>query len=545
MRRAGSPVRRLGLTAFLALLSLGLASPATAQQEADQPPPPVPVADDDLTAALETGEVSEAEYALERARSIFQLARVRREFGDVERPGPRDATLILRDLALRTQELTGAERALAEAILARPTDGVVPGWTHGYSTNATSFACGPGMCFHWVTTTSDRSTPEWAATVQDTWEHVWSVEIGDLEYRPPRFDGTSQTDGPMSNADKRKLDVYILDLGRDGVFGYCAALSGGLTPPVYCAVDNDYAPLQFGTSQSPEGFLQVTAAHEFHHSSQAAYDFQEDWWLLEGTATNMEETVYPAIDDNVNFLFDWSPLSRPASPLDRGGFGNSEYGSWIFWRYLQEKVGGDPTILRDIWDRADAFGPSAPDDYSLEAVRHELGQRGQKFADTFASFATANRRRDYVDAQDAGYPTPPLTKTFTVGRQTPDTGWRSWRINHLAARIVAFKPGRRVAAGARLRVIAELPGSSTTATLVVVRTDGSTTTRRLARTGSGLARTGASFSRGQVRRLEVVLANGSTRMGQCWSFPGPPSYSCQGRPLDDRRLFELRGKLIP
>ena len=58
--------------------------------------------------------------------------------------------------------------------------------------------------------------------------------------------------------DKRKLDVYILDLGEDGVFGYCNSLSGGLTPPVYCVVDNDYAPAQFGTSQTPEGFLQVT-----------------------------------------------------------------------------------------------------------------------------------------------------------------------------------------------------------------------------------------------------------------------------------------------
>jgi hypothetical protein len=408
------------------------------------------------------------------------------------------------------------------------------------------------MCFHWVTTTSDRSAPEWVDTVQSTWEHVWSEEIGALGYRAPRFDGTSnQTDGP-SGLDKRKLDVYILDLGRDGVFGYCSALSGGLTPPVYCAVDNDYAPGQFGSSQSPERFLQVTAAHEFHHSSQAAYDFQEDWWLLEGTATNMEETVYPAVDDNVNFLVDWSPLSRPASPLDRGGFGNSEYGSWIFWRYLQEKVGaGDPTILREIWERADVFDPSPapgdepPDDYSLEAVRHELGQRGRKFADTFASFATANRRRDYVDANDAQYPTPPLTKTFTVGRQTPDTGWRSWKINHLAARIVAFRPGQQVAADARLRVIADLPGNSTTATLLVVHTDGSATIRRLARSGGGAARGSASFGRGDIRRIEVVLANGSTRMGQCWSRPGPPSYSCQGRPLDDRRLFELRGKLIP
>ena len=542
MRQAGSPVRRLGLTVLLAVLSLGLAAPAVAQEEADQAPPPVPLADD-LTAALETGEITEAQYALERARSIFQLARVRREFGDVERPGPRDATLILRDLALRADELTGPERALAEAILARPTDGFVPAGTHAYSTSATSFRCGPDMCFHWVTTTSDQSTPEWVDTVQDRWEHVWSEEIDTLDYRPPRSDGTSQTDGPTSSTDKRKLDVYILDLGRDRIFGYCAALSGSLTPPVYCAVDNNYAPSQFGASQSPEGFLEVTAAHEFHHSSQAAYDFREDWWLLEGTATNMEETVYPDIDDNVNFLTAWSPLTRPGSPLDRGGFGDSEYGSWIFWRYLQEKVGdGDPSILRKIWEHADVDLP--PDDYSLRAVRRELTHRGQPFADTFASFEIANRLGDYVDADVAEYPTPPLTKTFKVGRQTPDTGWWSWRINHLAARFVAFRPARRVSGDARLRVIARLPAHGATATLLVVRANGSTSTRRLVRKSDGEARGSASFRFGEVKRIEVVLSNGSTRTAQCWTSPGPPSFSCEGRPRDDRRLFELRAKLI-
>ncbi|HSC90731.1 MAG TPA: hypothetical protein VLB86_03670, partial [Gaiellaceae bacterium] len=124
MRQAGSPVRGLGLTACLAVLTLGLAAPAAAQQDEEERPlpAPVPVADDALTAALETGELSEAEYVLERARSLFQLARVRREFGYVARPDGRDATLILRDLALRVDDLSGAERAAAKRILARPDD---------------------------------------------------------------------------------------------------------------------------------------------------------------------------------------------------------------------------------------------------------------------------------------------------------------------------------------------------------------------------------------------------------------------------------------
>ena len=536
-------MRGLGLTGCVVAILLATAPSAWAQEANRPPPPPVPVADDALVDALESGQLTEAEYALERARSVFQLARVRTEFGAVARPAPEDATLILRDLALRLDQLSGADRDLAEAILARPTHGGVP-VGHSY-TAPSDYRCGPDMCFHWVETTRDAATPGWVDDVQETWEDVWNAEIDVLGYRPPRFDGASnQHDGP-TGVDGRKLDVYILDLGEDSVFGYCAELTHALTTPVYCAVDNNYAPNQFGTSQTPEGFLQVTSAHEFHHSSQAAYDFGEDYWLLEGTASNMEETVYPAIDDNVNFLSFWSPLSRPSSPLDRGGFGNSEYGSWIFWRYLQEKIGGDPAILRDIWERADVAGANPPDDYSLEAVRHELTARGLGFADVFARFATANRRRDYADAEDAGYPTPPLAKTFAVGRESPDTGWRSWRISHLAARFVAFKPGARVPANARLKVVARLPRSDSAATLIIVESDGSSTTRRLRRTAQGDASGSTPFGNGAVKRIEVVLTNGSTRIGSCWRFISPPTFSCFGHALDDGQRFELRGKLLP
>src|SRR5262245_66664684 len=92
----------------------------------------------------------------------------------------------------------------------------------------------------------------------------------------------------------------------------------------------------------------------------------------------MEETVYPAIDDNVNFLRFWSPLSKPSSPLDRGGFGDSEYGSWIFWRFLEEKVANDPEILRKIWERADAAVPGvSPDDYSSRSEERRVGKEGR------------------------------------------------------------------------------------------------------------------------------------------------------------------------
>ena len=140
MRPAGSPVRGLGLTACLAVLALAVAPAAAAQEEGEQRPPPfVPVADDALADALESGELTEAEYALERARSVFQLARVRREFGEVTRASGRDATMIFRDLARRIGELSARERRAARSLLARPTDGSVP-IGHAYSVPS-EFTC--------------------------------------------------------------------------------------------------------------------------------------------------------------------------------------------------------------------------------------------------------------------------------------------------------------------------------------------------------------------------------------------------------------------
>jgi hypothetical protein len=553
-------MKGLSLTLCALAVLLATAGPAAAQDaDPERLAAPVVVADDALADALASGELSEAEYSLERARSLFRMARVREEFGHVAAPGAHDATLVLRDLAARVDDLSATERTAALRLLARPpkNTGVVPignGWTVGKA--ADRRVCGEHVCIHWTDTSADAPSPtdsepangfpDWVDLALSTWENVWQQQIDVLGYRPPLDDLSSPNDGGDG-----KLDVYLDDLGSDFVFGYCTTDDPNADVPnlyavsAYCVVDNDFAPVQYGDEHTPQEFLEVTSAHEFHHASQFAYDWQEDLWLMEGTASNIEETTYPDIDDNVNFLRHWSPLTRPASPLDRGGFGNSEYGSWIFWRYLEEKVAASPSILRAIWERADAAFPGiSPDNYSLLAVRKELASRGLVFADVFADFGVANRLRDYVDA-GAGYPTPPLTKTYTIGRRQPDIGWRSWTIGHLATRYFAFTPGTAVGGDARLRVAVRLPAYGARATLIVVNGNGSKVTRRITPNATGYAWGRTFFARGAVKRVELVLSNGSTRMGSCWEFFGPPAYSCLGRSLDDGRVFELRATLIP
>jgi hypothetical protein len=539
------------LAAFFACAQPGLAA------ERGRPLPAlVPAPNDGLTRALERGALTEAEYALERARSVFQLARAQAKWGRVERVGGREVTLVLRDLAVRLRLLEGEERTLAERILARPDRGGVPignGWTAPPANRRR--LCGTDICFHWVVSTADRPQPpsmpdddgdgfpNWVELMQAEFENVWAQHSA-LGYRPPRSD----VDSRPSNGGDARLDIYVDDLGVSGVFGYCTSDDPRLSNPsvfavsAYCVVDNDYSAAQFGTRNTPGEFLRVTAAHEFHHASQFAYDWLEDLWLLEGTATNMEETIYPGVDDNLFFLRLYSPLTRPASPLDRGGFFDSEYGSWIFWRYLQEKTyAGDPTALRRIWERADASTALAPDDHSVQAVARVLAADRRNLAAQFTRFGVANRLRDYADGRL--YPRPRAQHTFGMSRRRPSSRWRNSRIDHLATRFFSFVPVRRLPEGTRLKVSVDAPARGR-ATVIVFPRAGTARVRPLLlnRRGRGFIHT--AFRQQAVTRVELVLTNSSRRF-RCWTRPpfDAPIYSCLGTPLDDRRRFRFRGVL--
>jgi hypothetical protein len=554
---------RVSAACLLVLAALAAwAGPASAQPR--QLPALAPAANDGLKRALTQGRLTEAQYALERARSLFRLGAVRREFGDVERPGSRDATLILRDLALRVRELSGAERRQAERLLARPDDGDVPdsagnGWT---TTEALlSPLCGTdvgfdaNVCVHWVDTTADAPPPvddvpvggdgypdQVNATLSEL-ETVWDKEIGELGYRAPQDDSDSLNDGGGP-----ELDVYLDDIGTPTVslFGYCTTDDPDAEDPfvfvfsAYCVLDNDYSAVQFGVPPEEHGFLKVTAAHEFHHASQFAYDGVEDLWFMEGTATNMEETVYPTVNDNVFFLNLYSPLTRPASPLDRGGFGDSEYGSWIFWRFLEEKLyRGDPNVIRRVWNRARAELPTDPDEYSLQAAARVLRNDGIHLADAFVRFAVANRLRNYADGNL--YPLTPTDRTFRIGPAQRRTAWQARRMNHLTTRYFSFRPRSGVPRRARLGLNVDAHPRGGRARVIVYSKGGNRSVRaiRLNRNGDGHRR--VPFGR-KVRRVDLVLSNGSSRM-RCWRDGNPPFYSCFGVPKDDRRTYRFRAIL--
>ena len=138
--------------------------------------------------------ISPARYALERARSLFSLG-WRARFGRVAAPDPRAATMLLRDLALRLEDLGPAERAAAERILARPTGpGTIPIST---PPEETPF-CSTHVCVHYVGSTDDEpptgdvsgviGVPDYVETASAVLEEVWAFEVDGLNYKAPKSD---------------------------------------------------------------------------------------------------------------------------------------------------------------------------------------------------------------------------------------------------------------------------------------------------------------------------------------------------------------------
>ena len=145
-------------------------------------------------------------------------------------------------------------------------------------------------------------------------------------------------------------------LGERGLYGYCAVDDSRTRSPYrydayagYCVLDDDFARTQF-PANSPTENLRVTAAHEFFHAIQFAYDATEDAWFMEGTSAWIEDEIYDSVNDNRYYLRT-SQFKEPSRPLDTSR-GFAVYGTWGFFRFLSERLGAD--VVRRAWERADA-----------------------------------------------------------------------------------------------------------------------------------------------------------------------------------------------
>ena len=434
----------------------------------------------------------------------------------------RDATLTLRELRRHRDALSTDDRASADRLLARPTTGRT--------------TCFSTVCVHWSARGANKATTAYVKQVAAAAEHVLSTYAA-AGYRAPESDGNRGGSG--------LLDIYLQDLGAQGLYGYCDSdgqppANGPYDTWAYCAFDNDYH--EFPT-HTPLQNLQVTAAHELFHAVQFAYDYFEDGWFMEATATWAEDELYDDVDDNLQYL-PQSPLAQPAKSMDHfEPYGVRQYGDWIFFRYLTENLtgrkGGLPTLVRDLWQQADG-ATGGPDDYSIDAVAHVLAERGTNLRETWAAFADANRRpgTSYDEGRANNYPIAPPARTLELSGGHRDTGWTTRRVDHLASATYRITRAAKMTAR-QLRLRLDLPrtqrGSGAVAT--VYRTEGRPETVPLRLSARGDGTRSVAFGR-DVRYVEVTLANAGVAY-KCWRRTDT-GYSCRGRSEDDGLRMRMR-----
>ncbi|MEO5653953.1 MAG: MXAN_6640 family putative metalloprotease [Marmoricola sp.] len=508
------------LPAAVLTLALGLIAPVSAQASPDGAP-----------AARRAGH-SAPEFSPAEAREVLDEAtrQLRRQpvpstgrLGlEVPVTSDGELTLTLRDLFRARASLTGEDRRDADAILARPTD--AGGDTVGPGTKPVSYVgaspesyCPVGgvACIHWVTTGAERipstadsdrnGVPDYVETVYATMAEVWRTEIGALGYRTPLPDGGSVL--TPGNPDQR-IDVYLADVGSRGLYGYCApdgANPMARTQPGYCVLDNDYAAAQFRTE--PIRALRVTAAHEFFHAVQFAYDAYEDIWFMEGTATWMEDQVYDSINDNYQFLR-YSPIRFPRTSLDRPD-GQYPYGSFLFFTFASEQLGVG--TVHDFWERA--VGGTA----SVQAVRDRVGAAA--WPTFFSLFGSWNTLPAGSYSERAGYPAPVWGLRKTISKRSRSTGWQTMQIGHLGNSTMQLSPDRKL--GRRTRLVVQVDGppvsQGTVALLQRRLANGRVQHSRMALNSNGDGRAMVRFDRRTLRSLVVVVTN-SNPNGSAQSF---------------------------
>jgi len=231
-----------------------------------------------------------------------------------------------------------------------------------------------------------NGTPDYIDTMADIFEEVWNKEIDSMQYVAPPPDSTFG-----GNA---KYDVFIFNFSK-GLFGYVAAnyflkdnpnstFTEKYAATSYMAMRNNYNNFK---KHSELENIKVTAAHEFFHAVQFGYDFYAKAWLMEATATWIEDEIYDNINDNVSYLITW--FKFPSYPLDatKAEFSNRWYGSWLFFRYISEHL--SQNTIRKIWGNVIKHN-NKEKDFSIVVIDDALKLKNSSFKETFKNFALSN-----------------------------------------------------------------------------------------------------------------------------------------------------------
>ena len=205
-------------------------------------------------------------------------------------------------------------------------------------------------------------------------EQVWSFHIDTMGFDIPPLNANGLYEIRIEN-----LPSFY--------FGYAVALGNGPTCESYIKMRNSYSSSQFN-GQSEEDNIKVTAVHEFFHAIQFNYNCYavvQSLWFLEATAVWSEDELYDDINDLYRYMPNW--FASPDKSISESS--NHMYGSFIFFQYIDEHLGGHETI-RAFWESSrDLANPNQ--DVTQDAINDVLEPFDSSFEDAYIRMRIANR----------------------------------------------------------------------------------------------------------------------------------------------------------
>jgi len=219
--------------------------------------------------------------------------------------------------------------------------------------------------------TNGNGTPDYIEKIAEAFDHVKKVTCSERGFRTPILDKGKNT-----------LEINVYDL--DGVYGitfpvnyYYSKITGIKTASSKISIDNNYSPSK-GFTLPRDKCMMVTAAHEFFHSVQYAYNVDADKWWKEASATWNEDEIYDDVNDYFHYLD--KLFKNPEKPLQ-----STDYGGVVFAKYLSENYGGYD-IIRRIWEVQGKITDSSVDAIDI-AIRERYENKSiGKLFDEYTAF---------------------------------------------------------------------------------------------------------------------------------------------------------------
>ena len=225
---------------------------------------------------------------------------------------------------------------------------------------------------------NNNDIPDYIDKTSQVYEYVRDYYVEIMGFDPP------VSDGNLGGSDK--YDIYIENLPNNYwaiTYTSDASTESNTSSSSFIKMRNNYNGNIFNNITELEN-IQITAAHEFFHAIQFSYNSYERFWIMEATATWAEDEIYDNVNDLYRYMSSW--FQNPETPLDTET--SHMYGSFIYFQYLDEHLGGASTI-RKLWERS-KINASTTTDNSFKIIDEVLQTQNSTFQKSLHSMRIAN-----------------------------------------------------------------------------------------------------------------------------------------------------------